>query len=137
MKKILLVEDDLDMVSLLKIHLNQLDVTLTHFANGMEALKDLKSSSYDLLILDVMIPGLDGVSLLQRTREMGVTTPVVLLTARSEEIDKVVGLESGADDYITKPFSVREFIARVKGHVASGGYGSQRCGTDARKTDQI
>jgi two-component system alkaline phosphatase synthesis response regulator PhoP len=114
MKKVLLVEDDQDMASLLEIHLSQLNIGITHFSDGMEALHDLETSTYDLIILDIMLPGLDGISLLQRIRNEGDITPVMLLTAKSEEIDKVVGLESGADDYLTKPFSVREFTARVK-----------------------
>ena len=114
MKKVLLVEDDHDIVSLLKIHLDGLNVDLSHVADGFEAIGMLKNEAYDLIILDVMLPGLDGVSILQKCRALGINTPVLMLTAMAEEIDKVVGLEAGADDYMTKPFSVREFVARVR-----------------------
>ncbi|MCL4143472.1 UNVERIFIED_CONTAM: hypothetical protein GTU68_032111 [Idotea baltica] len=114
MKKILLVEDDHDIVNLLSIHLNDLGHSLTREFDGWEGLKKALHNVYDLIILDLMLPGMDGMEICRQIRAEKITTPILMLTARSEEIDKVLGLESGADDYLTKPFSIREFIARVK-----------------------
>lgn len=114
MKKILLVEDDHDIVNLLSIHLNDLGHNLTREFDGWEGLKKALHNTYDLIILDLMLPGMDGMEICRQVRAEKITTPILMLTARSEEIDKVLGLESGADDYLTKPFSIREFIARVK-----------------------
>jgi two-component system, OmpR family, alkaline phosphatase synthesis response regulator PhoP len=99
MKKVLIIEDDAPLVELLHIHLADLDCQLATATVGDEGLQKALHTAYDLIILDIMLPGL---------------TPVLMLTAKSEEIDKVLGLELGADDYLTKPFSIREFIARVK-----------------------
>ena len=74
----------------------------------------ISDNSFDLVILDVMLPYLSGFDVLKKAREKGIATPVIMLTAKGEEIDKVLGLELGADDYITKPFSLRELLARVK-----------------------
>lgn len=114
MKKVLLVEDDRDIVDLLEIHLKDLECELTKAYRGDEGLEYALNESYDLIILDLMLPGIDGMEICREIRAMKIHTPILMLTARSEEIDKVLGLESGADDYLTKPFSVREFIARVK-----------------------
>ena len=80
----------------------------------MSILKNILENTYNLILLDVMLPNMSGFDVLKKSRERGVQTPVILLTAKSEEIDKVLGLELGADDYITKPFSLRELLARVK-----------------------
>jgi len=114
MKKVLVVEDDPDIVGLLEIHLNDLDCTVEKTYNGKEGLQKALKYEYDLIILDVMLPGMDGMEVCRRIRGKEVQTPILMLTARSEEIDKVLGLEMGADDYLTKPFSIREFVARVK-----------------------
>ena len=114
MKKVLLVEDDKNIVALLEIHLKDLDCELKRAYDGNTGLKYALEESFDLMILDVMLPGMDGVEICRQVRAEKIATPILMLTARSEEIDKVLGLESGADDYLTKPFSVREFIARVK-----------------------
>ncbi len=114
MKKVLLVEDDLEIVRLLEIHLKDLDCQVLTAHHGDIGLQKAINENPDLIILDVMLPGLDGVEICQKIRANNITTPIMMLTARSEEIDKVLGLEVGADDYLTKPFSVREFIARVK-----------------------
>lgn len=83
-------------------------------ANGVEALEKLSADTFDLVVLDVMMPGLSGFDVCKQIRQDGNQVPVILLTAKGEEIDKVLGLELGADDYITKPFSLRELIARIK-----------------------
>jgi DNA-binding response OmpR family regulator len=114
MKKVLVVEDDRDIVDLLKIHLDDLDCQVEVAYDGNSGMDMAMNGSFDLIILDVMLPGKDGISIAQKLRAYENYTPIMMLTAKTEEIDKVLGLESGADDYLTKPFGVREFIARVK-----------------------
>lgn len=113
-KSVLLVEDDRDIVDLLEIHLKDLNCELTKAYNGSQGLDLALGKHFDLIILDLMLPGLDGMEICREIRAAKNHTPILMLTARSEEIDKILGLESGADDYLTKPFSIREFIARVK-----------------------
>jgi two-component system, OmpR family, alkaline phosphatase synthesis response regulator PhoP len=114
MYKVLLIEDDINIVELLTIHLNDLSCHVTTEGNGLRGLSIAKEQSFDLIILDIMLPGMNGMEICRRIRQTDRHTPILILSAKSEEIDKVVGLETGADDYLTKPFSVREFIARVK-----------------------
>jgi DNA-binding response OmpR family regulator len=83
-------------------------------SDGLQGLALAKEEPFDLIILDIMLPGLNGMEICRKIRQTDRQTPILMLTARSEEIDKVMGLETGADDYLTKPFSIREFIARVK-----------------------
>jgi len=108
------VEDDQDIVELLGIHLADLGCTLESSGDGQEGLKMALERSYHLMILDIMLPNVDGTEICRRIRGKEIGTPILMLTAKSEEFDKVIGLEMGAEDYITKPFSIREFIARVK-----------------------
>jgi len=114
MKSVLAVEDDPALLDLLKIHLNDIHCHLDTAQDGMEGLKMVMANKYDLVLLDVMLPSLDGFELCKRIRAHDISTPVMMLTAKSEEIDKILGLEIGADDYVVKPFSIRELIARVK-----------------------
>ena len=114
MRKVLIVEDDPDIVELLAIHLTDLDCTLDKANNGQIGYDLGLENNYDLIILDLMLPRMDGMEVCRKLRAKEIHTPILMLTAKSEEIDKVLGLETGADDYLTKPFSVREFIARVK-----------------------
>ena len=114
MNKVLIIEDDIQIVELLKIHLADLSCEVMSAQNGKEALDLASKNQFDLLILDLMLPGMNGMEICRRIRMSGNTTPIIILSAKSEEIDKVLGLETGADDYLTKPFSLREFIARVK-----------------------
>ncbi len=114
MKKVLLVEDDLEIVRLLEIHLKDLGCEVARAHSGLQGLHKAVNQNPDLIILDVMLPEMDGIEVCQKIRANNINSPIMMLTARSEEIDKVLGLEVGADDYLTKPFSVREFIARVK-----------------------
>ncbi len=114
MYKVLIVEDDPDIIKLIDIHLKDLDCEIQVASNGKKGFEMAMASSSDLVILDIMLPEMDGISICQKMRALDNFTPVLMLTAKSEEIDKVLGLESGADDYITKPFGIREFIARVK-----------------------
>lgn len=114
MHNVLIVEDDPDIYHLLEIHLKDLDCQTKVANNGQTGFNLAMETPFDLIILDVMLPEMDGVSVCQKLRALDNFTPILMLTAKSEEIDKVLGLESGADDYLTKPFGIREFIARVK-----------------------
>ncbi|MDZ4699679.1 MAG: response regulator transcription factor [Rhodothermales bacterium] len=111
---ILIVEDDPDLAGLLQIHLGDLGYA-THVArDGRSGLEMALRDPFALLILDLMLPGLDGLEVCKRIRAENRALPILMLTAKSEELDKVLGLELGADDYLTKPFSIRELLARVK-----------------------
>jgi two-component system alkaline phosphatase synthesis response regulator PhoP len=114
MKKILMAEDDKHLIELVDIHLKDINCETTKISNGKEALQKGLSQNFDLIILDIMLPDMDGFEICRQLRAEKNKTPILMLTARSEEIDKIIGLETGADDYLTKPFSVRELIARVK-----------------------
>ncbi|GMN10689.1 response regulator transcription factor [Croceitalea sp. MTPC9] len=114
MKNVLIIEDDSEIIHLLEIHLKDLGCLVTAATRGDDGLRKAIEEVPDLIILDVMLPEMDGIEVCQKIRANDVKSPIMMLTARSEEIDKVLGLEVGADDYLTKPFSVREFIARVK-----------------------
>lgn len=114
MKNILIVEDDASIVELVDIHLKDIHCQTTKASRGYEGLDYAANNVYDLIILDIMLPDIDGIEICKQLRANKNYTPIMMLTARSEEIDKIIGLETGADDYLTKPFSIREFIARVK-----------------------
>ncbi len=114
MAKILVVEDEPSMQIGLRDNLEFENYEVTTAGDGEEGLKLLTSETYDLVLLDVMMPKKSGFDVCKEARNAGVKTPIIFLTAKGEEIDKVLGLELGADDYITKPFSLRELIARVK-----------------------
>lgn len=113
-KTILIVEDDSNIIELLTIHLRDLGCEIITATDGNKGFLATRDTKFDLIILDLMLPGLNGMEVCRRIRQHDRHTPILMLTARSEEIDKVMGLETGADDYMTKPFSIREFIARVK-----------------------
>ena len=113
-RRILIVEDDPDISHLIEIHLNDIAFDVDIADNGVDGLNRASNHDYQLIILDLMLPGLDGLELCRRLRNMGINTPVLMLTAKSSEIDRVLGLELGADDYLTKPFSIKELQARVK-----------------------
>jgi two-component system alkaline phosphatase synthesis response regulator PhoP len=114
MGKVLIVEDEEVIADLIAIHVKDLNKEVSFAADGKLGLKLAKSESYDLIVLDVMLPEMDGIEVCKELRKCNINTPVLMLTAKSEEFDKVLGLEIGADDYMTKPFSVREFKARAK-----------------------
>jgi len=113
-KRVLVIEDDKSIAELVHIHLNDLDCDVVWKSDGKEGLLEGIENSYDLIVLDLTLPGKDGLEVSKSLRAEKVRSPILMLTSKSEEIDKVLGLESGADDYMTKPFSVREFVARVK-----------------------
>jgi two-component system, OmpR family, alkaline phosphatase synthesis response regulator PhoP len=116
LKKVLIVEDETDLVKLLKYNLEKEGFKVNYATDGTVALAEARRDPPDLVILDLMLPGLDGLEVCRQLRrnERFVRTPVLILSARSEEADRIVGLELGADDYVTKPFSTREVIARVR-----------------------
>lgn len=113
-RKILIVEDEPNMSRGLKDNLEFEGYEVDIADNGASGLKLILSNSYALIVMDVMMPEMSGLDVCKKVREAGVAVPIILLTAKSEEIDKVLGLELGADDYITKPFSLRELLARIK-----------------------
>ncbi len=113
MKKILVIEDDPEITKLLRIHLEDQIYEVEIAENGETGLEKALAEDFDLILLDLTLPIMDGVDVCKNLR-VHKNTPVIMLTARSEEIDRVLGLEIGADDYITKPFSIRELLARIK-----------------------
>ncbi|MEM6398510.1 MAG: response regulator transcription factor [Bacteroidota bacterium] len=113
-RRALIVEDDRDIVALLQIHLKDLGCELTIAEDGRTGLEYGLTGKFDLIVLDIMLPGMEGTEVCRKLRGKEINSPILMLSAKSEEFDKILGLELGADDYITKPFSIREFIARVK-----------------------
>jgi DNA-binding response OmpR family regulator len=111
---ILIIEDDPKIVELLTLHLGDIGLSTEAVPSGNRGLKRALESEYRLVILDLMLPGLDGFEICKKIRAEKERLPILMLTAKSEELDKVLGLELGADDYMTKPFSIRELLARVK-----------------------
>ncbi|MBE7011857.1 MAG: response regulator transcription factor [Ruminococcaceae bacterium] len=115
-KKILVVDDEKPIVEILKLNLQKENYDVYEAYDGEEALLKAKNIQPDLILLDVMLPKIDGFTVCRKIRETS-TVPILMLTAREEEVDKVLGLELGADDYITKPFSIRELMARIKANM--------------------
>jgi DNA-binding response OmpR family regulator len=118
-KRVLIIEDDRDITDLVEIHLGDLGYKLDKAYDGESGLSKSLSGDYDLIILDLMLPKLEGLEVCKQIREKDKAVPIIMLTSRSEEMDKILGLEIGADDYIVKPFSIRELIARVKANLRS------------------
>ena len=116
---ILVVEDDSTIAMGLVAALEHERFRVRHVDNGEDALAAVQSDPPDLLICDIMLPGIDGLQVMRRVKDSHQDLPVIMLTARTDEIDRVMGLEMGADDYVTKPFSVREVMARVKARLRS------------------
>ena len=113
-RKILVVEDNKDLARLLELHLRDLTYDADLAFDGDAGWAQITSQPYDLIILDLMLPGIDGLEICRRLRSRPAYTPILMLTSKSTELDRVLGLEIGADDYVTKPFSIRELMARVK-----------------------
>lgn len=113
-RQVLIIEDEQELARILKRHLEGLSCTVQMAFAGDTGLKLAESKPFDLVLLDIMLPGLDGLEVCRHLRARRVYTPILMLTARATEVDKVLGLEMGADDYLTKPFSVSELTARVK-----------------------
>ncbi|RYD47246.1 MAG: response regulator transcription factor, partial [Verrucomicrobiaceae bacterium] len=113
-RRVLVIEDDADLRRLLTLHLSDLGMQVRHAADGLTGLDLAMTTSPELIILDLKLPGMDGLEVCRRVRQTREYIPILMLTSRSSETDRVVGLEVGADDYLTKPFSVQELLARVK-----------------------
>ncbi len=113
-RQVLVIEDDKDIAKLIELQLLELSCEVKRASDGVEGLAEAQSKKYDLLILDLMLPGMGGLEICQRIRGQDRYTPVLMLTSKSSELDRVLGLEMGADDYLTKPFSVLELVARIK-----------------------
>lgn len=113
MKKILLIDDDTKLTDLLKDYLSKYNFISKSFDNPIDALNNFKKDEFDLVVLDIMLPEMDGFETLKELRKTN-QVPVIMLTARGETTDKIVGLELGADDYLAKPFEPRELIARIQ-----------------------
>ena len=116
-KTILAVDDESSILDLLKFNLEKEGFNFISAEDGEEGINKVLNEKPDLLLLDVMIPKMDGLSVCKKIRQENINIPIIMLSARGEEIDKVLGLEMGADDYITKPFSPREVIARIKANL--------------------
>ena len=114
MTKILVVDDESSIVTLLKFNLEQAGFTVVTALNGKEGYTIASQESLDLIVFDLMLPGMDGMEICKSLRQEKINTPILMLTAKDDELDKILGLELGADDYLTKPFSPREVVARVK-----------------------
>ncbi|HVO73909.1 MAG TPA: response regulator transcription factor [Ignavibacteriaceae bacterium] len=113
MKKILVIEDDPAVAEALKATLAQHYFDITLESNGEKGFNQAKAGNFELIILDLTLPDIDGIDICRSLRKEGINSPILMLTGRKEEIDKVLGLEIGADDYVTKPFSSNELIARI------------------------
>jgi DNA-binding response OmpR family regulator len=113
-RKILVVEDNQDLARLLDLHLSDLSYDVDLAFDGAAGWAQITKTAYDLIILDLMLPGIDGLEICRRIRAQPAYTAILMLTSKSAELDRVLGLEMGADDYVTKPFSIRELMARVK-----------------------
>jgi DNA-binding response OmpR family regulator len=114
MPKILIIEDEESILMALEDDLSLEGYAVTGETDGARGFERAKKGGYDLIVLDIMLPSMDGFEICKQLRAAGDTTPILMLTAKSQEVDKVLGLELGADDYVTKPFSPRELLARVK-----------------------
>ncbi len=114
MKKVLVVDDEPSIVTLLTFNLEKEGYKVTSAADGQEGLDLALEHSYDFIILDVMLPSIDGIAITQKLRQEKNDTPILILTAKDDQVDRIIGLEIGADDYLTKPFSPREVLARMK-----------------------
>ncbi|GMA69344.1 DNA-binding response regulator [Leuconostoc litchii] len=114
MTKILVVDDETAIATLLQYNLRQNGYDVTVATDGLSAYQKAKEQQFDAILLDLMLPEMDGMTVLKQLRQDKITTPIILVTAKGDEFDRVLGLELGADDYITKPFSPREVVARLK-----------------------
>lgn len=112
--KLLLVEDEIRMAQALCEILRLENYQVDHYTNGTEGLAAIESGIYDVVVLDVMLPGMDGYDITRHARQNGIKTPILMLTAKSDVDDKVKGLDSGADDYLVKPFMAKELLARLR-----------------------
>ena len=115
--KVLIVEDDKNIREALRYNLIAENYSVTYEEDGINALETILSEEFDVILLDIMLPGINGLDVCKRVRFENIDTPIIILTAKETEIDKVLGLELGADDYVSKPFSMPELLARIKSNV--------------------
>jgi DNA-binding response OmpR family regulator len=120
-EKILLIEDEEKLARFVELELSYEGYAVTKAGDGREGLALLETEHFDLLLLDIMLPGLNGIEVLRRMRRGGIAIPVLMLTARDSVVDKVTGLDSGANDYITKPFAIEELLARIRSALRTRG----------------
>lgn len=113
-KRVLIVEDDAHIANLLRMHLRDEGYDVTHAASGDDGLRLLEDNDWSALVLDLMLPGVDGLEICRRARAMTRYTPIIITSARASEVHRILGLELGADDYLAKPFSMLELVARIK-----------------------
>lgn len=113
-ERVLIIEDDRDIGELLSLHIRSLGADVRHETHGTRGMLLAQQAQWDLVVLDVRLPGTDGVTVCRRIRSLGRHVPIILLTARTAEADRVEGLDAGADDYVSKPFSIVELLARVR-----------------------
>ncbi|AKP36583.1 response regulator transcription factor [Leuconostoc mesenteroides] len=132
MTKILVVDDETAIATLLQYNLQQNGYEVTVASDGLSAYQKAKEQQFNAILLDLMLPEMDGMTVLKQLRQDKVSTPIILVTAKGDEFDRVLGLELGADDYITKPFSPREVVARLKAVLRRS-----QVSTDINKTDEM
>lgn len=138
--RVLIIDDDTRLTEMLAEYLAPEGLSLTAFANGSTGLREAQTGEYDLIVLDVMLPGLSGFEVLRQLRESGSETPVLMLTARGDDVDRIVGLEMGADDYLAKPFSPKILVARIRAllrRVGIEGEGTATLGALTLKPDEL
>jgi DNA-binding response OmpR family regulator len=135
MNKVLIIEDDKDISELISLHLNDMDYVSERAYDGKDGLLKALNNDYKFIILDIRLPGMDGFEICKQIRMNKNKVPLIMLTSKAEEIDRVLGLEIGADDYITKPFSIRELIARIKAILRR--VDNTRRATDDNKNNEI
>jgi DNA-binding response OmpR family regulator len=115
--KVLVVEDDLDIATLIKVNLSELGLIVEHVADGLAGCDAALNNEYSLVLLDIMLPAMNGLDICRKIRQQKQEQAIIMLTAKNSETDQVLGLELGADDYMTKPFSIRELQARVRAQI--------------------
>lgn len=113
-RRVLIIEDELDLALLIKRHLEDSGFEAQTVSRGDDGLRAAETGTFDLILLDLMLPGMDGIEVCRRLRDQNINTPIMMVTARTTEVEKVLGLDMGADDYIAKPFGIAELTARVK-----------------------
>ncbi|MBL07020.1 MAG: DNA-binding response regulator [Chloroflexi bacterium] len=131
--KVLIVEDDKSIREALRYNLIAENYSVTYEEDGIEALDNILENHYDIILLDIMLPNLDGMEICKRTRFENINTPIIMLTAKDTDLDKILGLELGADDYVSKPFSMPELLARIKANIRRNKFVSEELKSTRKK----